>query len=90
MTTRGGKDVVRLADLWVASGLAADAGRLSFDFVGDDGFSPFAKRQKRLDGALVAQGYVELPDRRLVWEESLALPCFFRVRALARVVAEHA
>lgn len=82
-----GVDVVPLEALWTASHLGVSPARLTFDFVGDDGFQILSKQPAGIDGSELRTGYVCVATRDLVWQPLPERPCFWRVKAVARVVA---
>jgi hypothetical protein len=82
-----GFDVVRLDDVWAASHLAQGVGARSFDFVSDDGFRLGAKRPSGVEAPDLSTGYVRVATRDLVWQPVPERPCFWRVKAVARMLA---
>ena len=80
-----GEPYVCLADLWAASMLPGDVLDLAFDFVGEDGFRTSA-RCASIDGAMLPHGYLHASRRDLHWD--VALPCAYRVRGVAMILAE--
>lgn len=85
MRIDGGRYVC-LADAWAAAQLPGDLTDLEFDFVGDDGFHSSAKRP-RVAGPMLARGYVHASRRDLLWDAGLAMPCVYRVKRVAMIVA---
>ena len=83
----GGVDVVPLDALWAAAHLGAPPGSLVFDFVGDDGFQLASQEPGGIDGNELRTGYVCVATRDLVWQPVPERPCFWHVKAVARVVA---
>lgn len=83
----GGVDVARLDELWSAAHLGIPADALVFDFVGDDGFRLTSGGGVGVDGRELSTGYVCVATRDLVWQPTPERPVFWRVRAVARVVA---
>jgi hypothetical protein len=80
-----GRRFVNLADVWGATRFAADLSDLEIDFVGDDGFDTATRRGPRVTGAQLHEGYLDVEARDLSWQ--LELPCFYRVKGVARIVA---
>ncbi|HEY3821195.1 MAG TPA: hypothetical protein VGL81_28715 [Polyangiaceae bacterium] len=82
-----GVDMVPLEVLWAASHLGGSPMSLRFDFVADDGFRIASKQPAGIDGSDLRTGYVCVVTRDLVWQPVPERPCFWRVKAVARVVA---
>jgi hypothetical protein len=82
-----GRDVARLDDVWAASHLGSRIERLAFDFVGEDGFCIMAKAGVAIPGRALATGYVCVTTRDLVWQPVPERPCYWRVKAVARMIA---
>lgn len=80
---------VCVADVWTASQLPGGLCDLVFDFVADDGFRP-SHAHPRVAGASLTRAFLHRGARDLVWEESLAMPCAFRVKRVALIVADEA
>jgi hypothetical protein len=76
-----------LADIWRCSRLPHALHDVAFDLVGDDGFRVSRKCGAHLVGRALVHGFVDRQTRRISWDDSVVLPCFFRVKALARLVA---
>lgn len=89
VTRIDGAPHVCLADVWAASQLPGDLTDLAFDFLADDGFRLTAKRP-RVAGASLARGFVHASRRDLAWDAALALPCCYRVKRVAVMLAEEA
>jgi len=83
----GGVDVVPLQEVAAASHLGIHPRSCTFDFVGDDGFRVTSKQPEEIDGVEIATGYVCIATRDLVWQPQPERPCFWRVKAVARMVA---
>ena len=83
----GDGPAVRLDRIWTAAKLPATAAPVAFDFVGEDGFCPTLRGHPALDATKLSRGYVRIRERRLEWDPALALPCAYRIRAFARLVA---
>jgi hypothetical protein len=79
-----GFDVVRLDDVWAAAHLSGVATTRSFDFVGDDGFR---LGDKQATGVDLSTGYMRVDTRDLLWQPVPERPCFWRVKAVARMLA---
>jgi len=79
--------MVPLDALWAASHLGVPHANLTFDFVGDDGFQIATMQPEGIDGSELRTGYVCVTTRDLVWQPLPERPCFWRVKAVARVVA---
>ena len=86
----GDVDVVPLLDVWAAAHLGVPAEGLVFDFVGDDGFHLAQNDRPGVQGHELATGYVSVPARRLLWAPVPERPCYWRVKGVARVLAERA
>jgi hypothetical protein len=82
-----GFDVVRLDDVWAAAHLAACVATRSFDFVSDDGFRLGAKQAAGVDVRDLSTGYMRMDTRDLVWQPLPERPCFWRVKAVAQMLA---
>lgn len=82
-----GFDVVRLDDLWASSHLAAGVAARSFDFVGDDGFRLGDLQASGVDVRDLSTGYMRIDTRDLLWQPVPERPCFWRVKAVARMLA---
>jgi hypothetical protein len=76
---------VCIADVWAASMLPGDLVDLVFDFIGEDGFRTSA-RCPPIEGAMLSYGYLHATRRDLRWD--LDLPCAYRVRSVAMIVAD--
>jgi hypothetical protein len=64
---RGGRRVVQLLDLWVASLLPGDLLDLRFEIVAEDA-SGAVVRSAPLDGVQLTKGFVAIGTRRLWWD----------------------
>jgi hypothetical protein len=82
-----GFDVVRLDDLWAASHLAQGVAARSFDFVSDDGFRLGAQQEYGVEARDLSTGYMRIDTRDLLWQPVPERPCFWRVKAVARMLA---
>lgn len=82
-----GFDVVRLDDLWAASHLAQGVLARSFDFVSDDGFRLGAQQPSGVGAHELSTGYMRIDTRNLLWQPVPERPCFWRVKAVARMLA---
>jgi hypothetical protein len=82
-----GFDVVRLDDLWAASHLAQCVRARGFDFVSDDGFRLGAQQPSGVEAPDLSTGYMRIDTRDLVWQPVPERPCFWRVKAVARMLA---
>jgi hypothetical protein len=82
-----GVDVVPLDALWAASHLGFPPASLMFDFVGEDGFRIASKLPAGIDGSELRTGYVCVSTRDLLWQPVPERPCYWRVKAVARVLA---
>lgn len=82
-----GVDMVPLAALWAASHLGVAPASLRFDFLADDGFQIASKQSAGIDGTELQTGYVCVATRNLVWQPLPERPRFWRVKAVARIVA---
>ena len=86
-TSLRGADAVPLQELWLSALMPFELSRLTFDFVGYDGFRSSSLGGGKLGGPLFKEGYLLIEGRRPVWDESLRIPCFFRVKGVERIVA---
>jgi hypothetical protein len=64
---RGGRRVVQLLDLWVASLLPGDLLDLRFEIVAEDAYGAVV-RSVLLDGVRLTKGFVAIGTRRLWWD----------------------
>jgi hypothetical protein len=83
----GGRDVVRLDDLWAAGHLGVPADGLAFDFVGDDGSRLRDHDPAGIPGRALSTGYVCVVSRDLLWQPTPERPPWWSARAVARIVA---
>lgn len=89
VTTSTYKDVelVKLSDLWEASGIATDRTTLAFEFVASDGFKPSVKDCEDVPGDVLDRGYVDPATRNLTWDESLGYGGCYSVRETVQMNA---
>jgi hypothetical protein len=85
----GAGNYVCLADVWTASQLPGDLVDLVFDFVAEDGFRP-SRAHPCVGGTTFARGFLHRGRRDVLWDEALAMPCAFRVKRVALIVADDA
>ena len=81
-----GVDMLPLDALWAASRLGVPPAGLRFDFLAEDGFQIASKQPAGIDGTELRTGYVCVATRDLVWQPLPERPCFWRVKAVARIV----
>lgn len=86
-STYKGVNLVRLSDVWVATGSAVDPTTLAFEFVSSDGFKPSAKGCADLPGSVLAQGYIDPTSRNLTWDEALGFKGCYSVKDAAQMNA---
>ncbi len=82
-----GVNLVKLSDVWAASGISADRSALEFEFVGADGFKPSIKGCADLSGILLDQGYIDPTTRNLTWDETLGFSGCYSVKGAAKMNA---
>jgi hypothetical protein len=80
-----GRRRVSLADVWWAAGLPADPAPLRIDLVGDDGFETASKDGEPLRGSVLERAFVDVETRDVSW--AIPVPCYYRIKGLACVVA---
>jgi len=89
-----GSEAVGLADVVELSGIDVAVERLVFDFIAADGFRASSSSNCvdlfPLTGDQIAQGYILLSNRNLVWDEAADLPGCAFVDDLAQIEATRA
>jgi hypothetical protein len=76
-----GAGLVKLADVWTASKIAADRTTLEFEFVASDGFKPSNKANcGDLPGTVLDKGYIDPLSRKLIWDETIGLAGCYAVK----------
>jgi hypothetical protein len=76
-----GVNLVKLADVWTASKIAADYTTLEFGFEASDGFKPSQKTGcNDLPGTMLDKGYIDPVSRKLTWDSTLGLAGCYSVK----------
>jgi hypothetical protein len=78
-----------LTELWKVAFPTEDPTALHFDFVGSDGFHPASRPKcaRPLTGAEVAAGRIDVVTHDVSFDDALALPGCYRVKAVVSVDA---
>jgi len=79
-TSYKGVDLVKLSDVWTASGISVDRTTLEFELVASDGFKPSVNDCEDIPGDVLDQGYIDPSSRNLTWDESLGYGGCYSVR----------
>ncbi|HNS95338.1 MAG TPA: hypothetical protein PKL73_00195 [Polyangiaceae bacterium] len=72
-TAYKGVELVKLSDVWAASGIGVDPTTLEFEFVSADGFRPSSKGCDDLAGSNIDKGFIHPTSRNITWDETLGL-----------------
>lgn len=86
-TAYKGVSLVKLSDVWTASGFTADRTTLEFEFVASDGFKPSNKDCADLPGTVLDQGYIDPATRNLTWDEALGFQGCYSVKDTVQINA---
>jgi hypothetical protein len=78
-----------LADVWRVAFPSEDPAMLHFDLVGSDGFHPASRSKcaRRLTGAEVAAGHIDVVTHNVVYDDASSLPGCYRVKAVVSMDA---